>query len=175
MQQIIPAITLEVAVLILGLLMLFAEAFSKRADRSHMAGYAIGVLLVLLRNLDLNRHAGDLSHIEAGLPAKRSALFEIDGAEALDLASEAVGGFRRLLVERPLDASARRGLAAALIRLAEAQSATGDRESAASHAREAIVLAGQALQDDPESYRMKREADDIVSRGAALAAKTPLP
>lgn len=96
-------------------------------------------------------------------------------AEALDLASEAVGGFRRLLVERPLDASARRGLAAALIRLAEAQSATGDRESAASHAREAIVLAGQALQDDPESYRMKREADDIVSRGAALAAKTPLP
>jgi NADH-quinone oxidoreductase subunit N len=48
MQQIIPAITLEVAVLILGLLMLFAEAFSKRADRSHMAGYAIAVLLALI-------------------------------------------------------------------------------------------------------------------------------
>src|SRR5436190_7492359 len=48
MQQVIPAITLEVAVLILGLLMLFAEAFSKRADRSHMAGYAIAVLLALV-------------------------------------------------------------------------------------------------------------------------------
>ncbi len=48
MQQIIPAITLEVAVLILGLLMLIAEAFSKRADRSHMAGYAIFVLLALI-------------------------------------------------------------------------------------------------------------------------------
>ncbi len=48
MQQIIPAITLEVAVLILGLLMLFAEAFSKTADRSHMARYAIAVLLALI-------------------------------------------------------------------------------------------------------------------------------
>ncbi len=48
MQQIIPAITLEVAVLILGLLMLFAEAFSKTADRSHMARYAIAVLLAII-------------------------------------------------------------------------------------------------------------------------------
>lgn len=44
MQQVIPAISLEVIVLILGVLMLFAEAFSKRADRSHMARYAIAVL-----------------------------------------------------------------------------------------------------------------------------------
>ena len=48
MQQIVPAIVLEVAVLLLGVLMLFAEAFSKRADRSHMAKYAISVLAVLL-------------------------------------------------------------------------------------------------------------------------------
>ena len=48
MQQIIPAITLEIAVLILGLLMLFAEAFSKTADRSHMARYAIAVLFALI-------------------------------------------------------------------------------------------------------------------------------
>jgi NADH-quinone oxidoreductase subunit N len=48
MQQIIPAIALEVTVLLLGVLMLFAEAFSRRADRSHMAKYAIGVLAVLL-------------------------------------------------------------------------------------------------------------------------------
>src|SRR5437879_1518059 len=48
MQQIIPAITLEVTVLLLGVLMLFAEAFSRRADRSHMARYAIGVLAVLV-------------------------------------------------------------------------------------------------------------------------------
>jgi NADH-quinone oxidoreductase subunit N len=48
MQQILPAISLEAIVLILGLLMLFAEAFSKRADRSHMAGYGIAVLLAVL-------------------------------------------------------------------------------------------------------------------------------
>ncbi len=48
MQQIFPAITLEVSVLLLGVLMLFAEAFSRRADRSHMARYAIGVLAALL-------------------------------------------------------------------------------------------------------------------------------
>ena len=48
MQQILPAITLEVSVLLLGVLMLFAEAFSNRADRSHTARYAIGVLLAVL-------------------------------------------------------------------------------------------------------------------------------
>ncbi len=48
MQQIIPAITLEIAVLLLGVLMLFAEAFAKTADRSHMARYAIAVLLALV-------------------------------------------------------------------------------------------------------------------------------
>ena len=48
MQQIIPAIALEVSVVILGVLMLFAEAFSRRADRSHMAKYAIGILAALL-------------------------------------------------------------------------------------------------------------------------------
>lgn len=48
MQQVIPAITLEIVVLVLGLLMVFAEAFAKRADRSHMAGYAVFVLLALL-------------------------------------------------------------------------------------------------------------------------------
>jgi NADH-quinone oxidoreductase subunit N len=47
MQQIIPAITLEVSVLLLGLFMIFAEAFSKSADRSHLAKYAIAVLLAL--------------------------------------------------------------------------------------------------------------------------------
>ena len=48
MQQIIPAISLEVTVLLLGVCMLLAEAFSTRADRSHMARYAIGVLLTLV-------------------------------------------------------------------------------------------------------------------------------
>ena len=48
MQQILPAISLEVFVLLLGVLMLFAEAFSKRADRSHMARYAIGILAAIL-------------------------------------------------------------------------------------------------------------------------------
>src|SRR5262245_31985311 len=48
MQQIFPALTLEVSVLILGLLMVFAEAFAKTADRSHMARYAVAVLVVLL-------------------------------------------------------------------------------------------------------------------------------
>jgi NADH-quinone oxidoreductase subunit N len=47
-QQIIPAIGLEVIVLVLGVLMLLAEAFSRRADRSHMARYAIAVLGVVL-------------------------------------------------------------------------------------------------------------------------------
>lgn len=48
MQQVLPAITLEVVVLILGLLMVFAEAFAKSADRSHMARYAVGVLLAMI-------------------------------------------------------------------------------------------------------------------------------
>ena len=48
MQQILPAIALETSVLLLGVLMLFAEAFSRRADRSHMARYAIGILAVIL-------------------------------------------------------------------------------------------------------------------------------
>ena len=48
MQQVIPAIALEVSVLLLGVLMLFAEAFSRRADRSHMARYAIAVLAALV-------------------------------------------------------------------------------------------------------------------------------
>src|SRR5205807_10046627 len=48
MQQVLPAISLEVIVLVLGSLMLLAEAFSKRADRSHMAGYAIAVLAATL-------------------------------------------------------------------------------------------------------------------------------
>ncbi len=48
MQQIFPAITLEVSVLLLGVLMLFAEAFSQRADRSHMARYAIAILAALV-------------------------------------------------------------------------------------------------------------------------------
>ncbi len=48
MQQVIPAITLEVVVLVLGMLMIFAEAFAKTADRSHMARYAVGVLLALI-------------------------------------------------------------------------------------------------------------------------------
>ncbi|MEQ1853251.1 MAG: NADH-quinone oxidoreductase subunit N [Chthoniobacteraceae bacterium] len=48
MQQVIPAIALEVIVVLLGVLMLMAEAFSRRADRSHMAKYAIGVLAALL-------------------------------------------------------------------------------------------------------------------------------
>jgi NADH-quinone oxidoreductase subunit N len=48
MQEVIPAITLEVVVLVLGLLMVFAEAFAKTADRSHMARYAVAVLLALV-------------------------------------------------------------------------------------------------------------------------------
>ena len=48
MQQILPAISLEITVILLGVLMLFAEAFAKSADRSHMARYAIGVLLALI-------------------------------------------------------------------------------------------------------------------------------
>ena len=48
MQQILPAIALEISVLLLGVLMLFAEAFSKRADRSHMARYAIAILAAVV-------------------------------------------------------------------------------------------------------------------------------
>ena len=48
MQQILPAIALESAVILLGVLMLLAEAFSTRADRSHMARYAIGILAAIL-------------------------------------------------------------------------------------------------------------------------------
>ena len=48
MQQILPAIALETSVILLGVLMLFAEAFSQRADRSHMARYAIGILAAIL-------------------------------------------------------------------------------------------------------------------------------
>lgn len=48
MQEVLPAITLEVVVLILGLLMVLAEAFAKTADRSHMARYAVAVLLALV-------------------------------------------------------------------------------------------------------------------------------
>ena len=48
MQQILPAIALEISVLLLGVLMLLAEAFSRRADRSHMARYAIGILAAIL-------------------------------------------------------------------------------------------------------------------------------
>jgi NADH-quinone oxidoreductase subunit N len=48
MQQIFPAIALETSVILLGVLMLLAEAFSRRADRSHMARYAIGVLAAIL-------------------------------------------------------------------------------------------------------------------------------
>ncbi len=48
MQQILPAISLEITVILLGVLMLFAEAFAKTPDRSHMARYAIGVLLALI-------------------------------------------------------------------------------------------------------------------------------
>jgi NADH-quinone oxidoreductase subunit N len=66
MQQLIPAIALEVTVLLLGVLMLFAEAFSRRADRSHMAKYAIGVLAALLGMSFFTKlapeHAGDGSY-----------------------------------------------------------------------------------------------------------------
>ena len=48
MQQVIPAIALEISVLLLGVLMLLAEAFSKRADRSHMARYAIAILAAIV-------------------------------------------------------------------------------------------------------------------------------
>jgi NADH-quinone oxidoreductase subunit N len=48
MHQVILAITLEVVVLILGLLMVLAESFAKTADRSHMARYAVAVLLAML-------------------------------------------------------------------------------------------------------------------------------
>jgi NADH-quinone oxidoreductase subunit N len=47
MQQIIPAITLEITVLLLGLFMIISEAFSKTPDRSHLAKIAIAVLLAL--------------------------------------------------------------------------------------------------------------------------------
>jgi NADH-quinone oxidoreductase subunit N len=64
MQQVIPAIALETSVLLLGVLMLFAEAFSKRADRSHMAKYAIGVLAALVGFSFFTKAAPE--HIEAG-------------------------------------------------------------------------------------------------------------
>ena len=64
MQQILPAISLEVAVLLLGVAMLFAEAFSTRADRSHMARYAIGVLAVLVGMSFFTQAAPE--HIAAG-------------------------------------------------------------------------------------------------------------
>src|SRR5688572_29663251 len=48
MQQVIPAIALEVIVLILGVVMLFAEAFARGADRSGLARAAIAVLAITL-------------------------------------------------------------------------------------------------------------------------------
>ena len=48
MQQIIPAIALEIIVLVLGVVMLLAEAFAGRADRSNLARYAIAVLAIVL-------------------------------------------------------------------------------------------------------------------------------
>ena len=48
MQQVIPAIALEIIVLILGVLMLLAESFTRRADRSHLAYYAIATLAIVL-------------------------------------------------------------------------------------------------------------------------------
>jgi len=64
MQQVIPAIALEISVLLLGVLMLLAEAFSKRADRSHMARYAIGVLAALVGFSFFTKAAPE--HMEAG-------------------------------------------------------------------------------------------------------------
>ena len=64
MQQVIPAITLEVSVLLLGVLMLFAEAFSRRADRSHMARYAIAILAAIIGFSFFTKAAPE--HIEAG-------------------------------------------------------------------------------------------------------------
>jgi NADH-quinone oxidoreductase subunit N len=64
MQQVIPAISLEISVILLGVLMLFAEAFSRRADRSHMARYAIAVLLAVLGMSFFTKAAPE--YIEAG-------------------------------------------------------------------------------------------------------------
>ncbi len=64
MQQILPAIALEVSVLVLGVVMLLAEAFSRRADRSHMARYAIGVLAALVGFSFFTKAAPE--HAEAG-------------------------------------------------------------------------------------------------------------
>ena len=64
MQQILPDIALEISVLLLGVLMLLAEAFSKRADRSHMARYAIAVLAALVGFSFFTKAAPE--HIEAG-------------------------------------------------------------------------------------------------------------
>ncbi len=64
MQQIFPAIALEISVLLLGVLMLLAEAFSRRADRSHMARYAIGVLAAIVGFSFFTKAAPE--HIEAG-------------------------------------------------------------------------------------------------------------
>jgi NADH-quinone oxidoreductase subunit N len=48
MQQVIPAIALEVIVLILGVAMLLAEAFARGSDRSGLARLAIAVLAIVL-------------------------------------------------------------------------------------------------------------------------------
>ena len=61
MQQVIPAISLEVIVLILGVLMLLAEAFAKTADRSHMARYAIAVLGIVLLFSFFPKHATEIT------------------------------------------------------------------------------------------------------------------
>jgi len=45
MHQLLPALSLEIIVIVLGVLMLFAEAFAKTADRSGLARFAIFVLL----------------------------------------------------------------------------------------------------------------------------------
>src|ERR671912_1066348 len=60
-QQIIPAIALEVIVLVLGVLMLLAEAFSRRADRSHLARYAIAVLGIVLAFSFFPKHPADVA------------------------------------------------------------------------------------------------------------------
>ena len=61
MQQVIPAISLEVIVLILGVLMILAESFAKSADRSHMARYAIAVLGIVLLFSFFPKHATEIT------------------------------------------------------------------------------------------------------------------
>jgi NADH-quinone oxidoreductase subunit N len=69
----IPAISLEIAVLVLGILMLLAESFSKSEDKSGLAHGAIAILAALVGFSFFAR--ADVGNLELFYVADARALF----------------------------------------------------------------------------------------------------